>query len=93
MTEINNTQVEKANDQDAVMPLFNLTEYSHNYLKTSGSLYQFCRDEPDNFTQTLNNFKFKSKILDNTHQAGIINVKKLLHLNTSVILGDLLEFP
>ena len=76
MTEINNMQVEKANDQNAVMPLYNLTEYSHNYLETSGSLYQFCRDEPDNVTQNLNNFKFKAKYLDNTLQASIINVKK-----------------
>ena len=30
---------------DVVMPMFNLIEYSHNYLKTSGSLWQYCRDE------------------------------------------------
>ena len=28
------------------MPMFNLTEYSENYSKTSGMLWQYCRDEP-----------------------------------------------
>ena len=28
------------------MPLNNLIEYSDNYLKTSGSLQQYCKDIP-----------------------------------------------
>ena len=44
ISEINNTQVEKAKDIDIVMPMYNLTEYSHNYSKTSGSLRQYCKD-------------------------------------------------
>ena len=28
------------------MPMYNLIEYSDNYLKTSGILWQYCRDEP-----------------------------------------------
>ena len=28
------------------MPMQNLIEYSDNYFKTSGSLRQYCRDEP-----------------------------------------------
>ena len=28
------------------MPMYNLTEYSKNYSKTSGSLWQYYRDEP-----------------------------------------------
>ena len=28
------------------MPLYNLTEYSDNYSKTSGSLWQYCKDIP-----------------------------------------------
>ena len=26
------------------MPMYNLTEYSDNYLKTSGNLWQYCKD-------------------------------------------------
>ena len=35
---INNTQVDDAYDIDVVMPMYNLIEYSNNYLKTSGIL-------------------------------------------------------
>ena len=41
--------------------------------KKSGSLYQFCRDEPNNVLTESESFKFKSKFLDNTNNAGIIN--------------------
>ena len=43
---MNNTQINNAKDIDVVMPIYNLREYSNNYLKTSGSLWQSCRDEP-----------------------------------------------
>ena len=36
ISEMNNLQVE--NDADAVMPMNNLTEYSDDYPRTSGSL-------------------------------------------------------
>ena len=29
------------------MPMYNLIEYSDNYAKASGSLWQYFRDEPD----------------------------------------------
>ena len=47
MREINNTQVDNAKDINIVMPMYNLIEYSDNYAKTSGSLWQYFRDEPD----------------------------------------------
>ena len=40
ISEINNTQVNNAKDIDAVMPMYNLIEYSDNYSKTPGSLRQ-----------------------------------------------------
>ena len=42
----NKTQVDNAKDIDIVMPIYNLIEYSDNYLKTSRSLWQCYRDEP-----------------------------------------------
>ena len=51
--EINNTQIDNAKELDVVMPMYNLIEYKDNYSKTSESLYQFCRDEPnDNITDS-----------------------------------------
>ena len=43
---INNTQVDNAKDIDIVIPMYNLIEYSDNYAKTSGSLWQYCLDIP-----------------------------------------------
>ena len=40
ISEINNTQVDNAKHIDIVMPMYNLIEYSDNYSKTSGSLWQ-----------------------------------------------------
>ena len=44
--EINNTQVDNAKDIDIVMPMYNLIEYSDNYAKTSGNLWQYWLDIP-----------------------------------------------
>ena len=46
LSEINNTQIDNAKDIDIVMPMYNLIEYSDNYAKTSGSLWQYCKDIP-----------------------------------------------
>ena len=46
ISEINNMQVDSAKDIDIVMPMYNLIEYSDNYAKTSGSLWQYCLDIP-----------------------------------------------
>ena len=58
------------------MPMYNLLEYSKNYRKTMGSLYNYYRDELDddaNLNNHPNNnvissraFKYKSKLLGNT---------------------------
>ena len=40
ISEINNTQIDNAKYIDVVIPMYNLIEYSDNYLKTSGSLWQ-----------------------------------------------------
>ena len=44
-------------------------------MKISGYLYQFCRDMPNNVIAGPESFKFTSKFLDNTNNAGIINPK------------------
>ena len=40
-----NKEIYHAKGIDAVMPIYNLIEYSGNYSKTSGSLWQYYRDE------------------------------------------------
>ena len=46
ISETNNIQIDDCKDIDIVMSLYNLIEYSDNYAKTSGSLWQYYRDEP-----------------------------------------------
>ena len=46
ISEINNMQIDNAKGIDIVMPMYNLIEYSDNYAKTTGSLWQYFRDEP-----------------------------------------------
>ena len=43
--KINDTEIDTAQDIDIVMPIYNLIEYSDNYSKTSGSLWQYNKDE------------------------------------------------
>ena len=42
---INDEHVEIAENLDVIMPMYNLIEYADNYADSSGSLYQFKRDE------------------------------------------------
>ena len=44
ISEINNTQIDNAKYIDIVMPIYNWIEYSKNYSKTTGSLWQYCKD-------------------------------------------------
>ena len=52
ISKINNTFIDNAEDLDVVMPMYNLLEYSKNYSKTTGSLWNYYRDE---LTDNTNN--------------------------------------
>ena len=54
ISRINNTEIDNAKDIDIVMPMYNLIEYSDNYSKTSGSLWQYYKDDPNNNITDLN---------------------------------------
>ena len=55
-TEINETFVDKIEHISIAMPMYNLIEYSNNYSDTSGSLWQFKRDEiEENAELTVDN--------------------------------------
>ena len=46
ISKINGVQIDNAEDLDVVMPMYNLLEYSKNYRKTTGSLWNYYRDKP-----------------------------------------------
>ena len=70
--------------EDIVVPMYNLLEYSKNYKKTVGSLYNYYRDKlsddagDDNFANInvvdSNAFKYKNKITGNTYNVGAADV-------------------
>ena len=65
ISEINNTQKDNAKDIDMVMSMYNLIEYSENYSKTSGSLWQYYRDgSSSNDTGLIYNFPGNSTSLN-----------------------------
>ena len=77
ITRINRELIEDADDLDIVMSIYNLLEYSKNYRKPIGSLYNYYRDElsddaDDNNLDNIkvinsNTFKYKNKITGNTY--------------------------
>ena len=52
------------------MPMYNLIEYSDNYSKTSGSLWQYYKDDPNDNLTDSESFKSKVKIAGNTPNNG-----------------------
>ena len=46
ISEMNKSQINNTKDLDILMPIYSLTEYSNNSLKTFGLLWQYCRDDP-----------------------------------------------
>ena len=68
--EINNTQVDNAKDIDIIMPMYNLIEYSNNYAKTTGSLWQYFRDKPNDNLADSESFKSEIKITGKTPNNG-----------------------
>ena len=52
------------------MPLYNLIEYSYNYSKTSGSLWQYYKDDPNDNMAESESFKSKIKITGKILAAG-----------------------
>ena len=60
-SEINNTEIDNAEDIDIVMPMYNLIEYSDNYSKTSGTFWQYYKYEPNDNLADSESFKFKTK--------------------------------
>ena len=54
--KINNIFSDKSEDLDIVMPMYNLIECSKNYSKTTGSLWNYYRDEPNSGAEGNINF-------------------------------------
>ena len=104
ISEINNIQIDNAKDIDIVTPMYNLIEYSDINAKTTGSLWQNCKDIParnnannaiiifseDNITDS---FKFKAKITGQTGDDGTKDVEIMVPLKYLSNFSRTLEMP
>ena len=103
ISEINNTQIDNAKDIEIVMPMYNLIEYSDNYAKTTGSLWQYCKDIPArnvndeiiifDVNNTTESFKFKAKITGKTGNNGTKDVEIMVPLKYSSNFWRTLQMP
>ena len=91
--------VHGVNNLDIIMPMYNLVEYSYNYSDTSGSLWQFKRDESpvtnagdlDNVSTTNSTcFKYKSSFIKEF--TAVNNNRAFENVKTAVLLNYLSNF-
>ena len=97
ISRINNTQIDDAQYNDVVMPIYNLRKYGNNYSKVCGILRQNCSDVPDvdndagitHFTEgnsTIALLSLKEKL------AGQIDTNGTKNVNIKVPLKNLSNF-
>ena len=80
ISKINGVLIENAENLDIVMPMYSLLEYSKNYSKTAGSLWNYYRDELADKTNDDNDpnknvinsmfFKYKTSITESTYNVA-----------------------
>ena len=105
ISNINGVKIDNADDLDVVMSMYNLLEYSKNYKKTTGSLWNYYRDEPsstigaNNITNSILNsksFDYKASFTENgvTHDNLTKNdVKVVVPLKHLSIFWRHLDIP
>ena len=72
ISKMNCVKIDNSEDLDVVMPMYNLLEYSKNYKKTTGSLWNYYRDEPnDPLSSDSESFKYKNNIAGNTYNVDL----------------------
>ena len=89
ISKINGIKIDTVKDLDVVMQMHNLLEYNKNYRKTTGSLWNYYRDEPrDPLSSNSESFKNKTSIVGKTQQNNdsLTNAKFVIllkHLSNS----------
>ena len=101
ISQINNTQVDNAKHINVVIPIHNVIKYDNHHLKTSGSLWQYYRDElavhtanDDILDFTVVNTvinSFKQKTITETGNGGTENIEIMISLKYLSNFGELLK--
>ena len=82
ISKINNVLIDNAEYLDVVMPMYNLIEYSKNYRKTTGSLWNYYRDELSYDTNDNNNL--------NKNVINLLNTRQILQAVLTMLMKELL---
>ena len=103
ISKIKNTQIDNAEYIDIVIPMYNLIEYSVNYSKTSGRLWQYCKEIPAvnnnaaivdfDGANATDSFNSKTKITGQTNDNGRIGVEIMVPLKYLSNFWRTLEMP
>ena len=75
--KINGHLIENAEDLNVAMPMYNLLYYSKDYRKTSGSLWNYYRDEPNSGYNNSNRNRIQLKII-NLKILSLLTIKQVL---------------
>ena len=103
ISKINNTQIDNRENIYIAMPMYNLVEYSDNYSKTSGSLWQYCKEIPAvnddgniadfNGANATDSFNFKTKITGQTAaDNNNVNIPRRVNIEIMASLKYLSNF-
>ena len=93
ISKINNVLTDNTEDLDIVMPMYNLLECSKNYRKTTGSFWNYYRDElnnppPNNYNAdpitNSESFEYKSSITGKTSAENQENNENTKQGNTKI---------
>ena len=109
ISKINNEQIDNAQCIDIVMSMYNLIEYSENYSKKSGNLWQCCKEIPAvsnngavvdfDGTNNTDSLKFKTKITGKTRDgnngtiAGRVDIEIMVPLKYLSYFWRALDMP
>ena len=88
ISKINNVLIDNAEDLDIVMPMYNLPEYSKTYRKTTVSLWNYYRVEPNNHPlndDDLPAINYNAHSITNSENAEQGNTKVKKNLETVVL--------
>ena len=97
ISKINRTLIDNAEDLDVAMPMYKLLEYSKNYSKTTGSLWNYYRDELTSDGEINNylgpkSFDFKSSIMGKLGDISDDNQGIKDKISLAIPLKDLRNF-
>ena len=91
ISKINGIKIDNAEDLDVLMPMYNLLQYSKSYRKTTGSLWNYYRDESsDSLSSNSESLRYKTSITGNKYNAGAgeagYDANKVVKNETEVVI-------